>query len=433
MINIGINTNLLIYKTTAMNISFNLKGAKTIKKLYIRMHYGKLDLLVSTNLMLMESQWNVSTQTVNDDNDVNIGLSELKLAILKKFNQDYLLGIVINKKWLENVIKTSFMRPKAEVSLVNPAHTLFVSDFSRNWLQNHSDSWKVAAKKTMGKTLKGQYLKFVETLEEYEKLIGEKWQLRSLSVNDINGFVEWMETEEYQVSTIERAVGRLRFFLNRSVEQNIETSQAFKQRIYFGEEDAEIEGIYLNEKEIETVFNWDFSYDEKLESARDNLIISCWTALRSSDFLKNLDVSNIKDGIISIRTQKTKTFVKIAVHPQVKSILNKRFGNLPQKLKQDEYNILLKKIGEICGFNQVVFGKLFDKEKKRKVTGYYRKFQLLSSHVGRKSFATNLSGKVDDEIIMATAGWSTKSMKNHYDKTSKTEYAEKLQKHFNNN
>lgn len=54
-----------------------------------------------------------------------------------------------------------------------------------------------------------QYKKFVETLTDYEAIIGEKLQMRSLTKKEIFGFIDWLETENYQTSTIERNIGRL--------------------------------------------------------------------------------------------------------------------------------------------------------------------------------------------------------------------------------
>jgi hypothetical protein len=65
-----------------------------------------------------------------------------------------------------------------------------------------------------------------------------------------------MDSENYQTSTIERQIGRFRFFLNRASEHNIEVNQSFKQRIYF-DKDEDIEGVYLNEKEISKIVNHD--------------------------------------------------------------------------------------------------------------------------------------------------------------------------------
>jgi hypothetical protein len=60
--------------------------------------------------------------------------------------------------------------------------------------------------------LKNQYKKFVKTLCEYEIVIGEKLQLRNIRIANIKSFAEYLETENYQVATVERQVGRFRFF-----------------------------------------------------------------------------------------------------------------------------------------------------------------------------------------------------------------------------
>jgi hypothetical protein len=101
--------------------------------------------------------------------------------------------------------------------------------------------------KKMDLPLKNQYKKFVKTLCEYEIVIGEKLQLRNIRIANIKSFAEYLR-ENYQVATVERQVGRFRFFLNRAVEHNIEVDQSFKQRIYFDKED--VEGVYLNEKKF---------------------------------------------------------------------------------------------------------------------------------------------------------------------------------------
>lgn len=415
-----------------MTISFSLQGRKEVKKLLVRMRFNRLDISCSTNIMLTQNEWNNEHQSVIGNPEVNISIQQLKTDLLKNYNKDFCNGVLIDSAWVKFVVKNSFNRPKEEANLVNPPHTIYVCDFALWWLENHASNWNVSSKKKMGLPLQNQYKKFVSILLEYESVIGERLKLRNIRISDLKSFADYLETENYQVSTIERQIGRFRFFLNRALEHNIEVSNSFKQRIYFDKDD-DVEGVYLNEDEINIIYNWNFSYNDKLDSARDNLIISCWTALRSSDFLKNLDTSNIKDGFISIKTQKTKSFVKIPIHFQVEKILSKRFGNLPPKLKQDEYNLLLKTIGETCGFKQLIYGKIFDSKKKRKVSGYYPKFRFFSSHLGRKTFTSNLSGKIDDEVIMSTAGWSSASMKRHYDKTSKSDNAKKLQKFWSEN
>jgi len=406
-----------------MNIDFKLTGTKEIKKLSVRMRHNRLDLSSSLNVMLMDSEWCLSTQTVKDNAEVTIALQELKTDILKNYNKDFCNGKLIDKNWLQKVIKDSFMRPKEEKSMISPLHTIYVSDFATYWLENFSSDWKVSAKKKMEEPAKNQYKKFVETLNEYEKVIGEKITLRNNTKKDLEGFIDWQETENYQNSTIERNIGRLRFFLNRATEMDFEVSQAFKERIYFDPEN-DIEGVYLNEQEIQKIIDKDFSYDEELNVAKQNFILGLFTGLRVSDFLK-LDANNIKDGNFTIKTQKTKAKVVIPIHQEVEKLLNDNFGYLPQKISSSDFNKNIKTICQVAEIDNLVYGKLFDKDLKRKKIGYFEKYKLISSHVCRRSFATNNYGKVDDAVIKSICGWSKKSTQlNHYNKTSKVEYAE---------
>ena len=108
------------------------------------------------------------------------------------------------------------------------------------------------------------------------------------------------------------------------------------------------------------------------------------------------------------------------------------FGNLPNKVSISVYNEKIKIICQLANIDNQVYGKLWNSKIKRKELVYAPKFRFISSHVGRKSLATNLSGKVSDEVIMSVIGWSTLSIKQHYNKTSKTEYASELEKVWKN-
>jgi hypothetical protein len=49
------------------------------------------------------------------------------------------------------------------------------------------------------------------------KVIGEKLQPRSIKIKDLKSFVDYLDSENYQTSTIERQIGRFRFFLEPSI------------------------------------------------------------------------------------------------------------------------------------------------------------------------------------------------------------------------
>lgn len=408
-----------------MNITFTLKGVKTIKKLYVRLYQNKLDLSVSTDMMLMDLDWDAENQSIKNDADSNLNIQELKVFILRRFNKDFSSGTIIDKDWLQKCVKTSFMRPNLESNLINPEHTLYLSSFCAWWMENHSENWKTSHKKVMSNVLKSQYNSFVDLLKCYEELIDYKLQLRNLSVNEINSFVDFLENKEYQVATIERIVGRFRFFMNRALEFNFDVSQAYKQKIYMGENE-DLNKVFLTKEEIEKITSKDFSFDSELDIAKQNLLILVHTGMRGGDFLKNMDLSKINNGFINLKTSKTGQSVVIPLHKTVKKILNINFGNLPPKMTLFDFNKSIKEICRICDINDLVDGKKFDSSKKRKVRSIYKKWELISSHSCRRGFATMYKGKISDEAICSILGWSSSEMLKLYNQTTKIEYANEL-------
>jgi len=413
-----------------MNITYSLQGRKEVKKLLVRMRFNRLDISCTTNVMLMESEWDFENQNVLDNPEVNISLQQLKTDILKQYNKDFCNGILVDKIWLSKIVKTSFNRPKEENRLVSPNHTIFVTDFALWWLKIEASNWNVSSKKKMGEPLQNQYKKFVSILQEYESVISERLQLRNIRISDLKSFVEYLETENYQTSTIERHIGRFRFFLNRATEHNIEVDKSFKQRIYF-EKENDLDKVYLNEKEILSIIKKDFSFDPELSIAKQNLLILINTGIRIGDLMKNLDIGNISNGVIKIKTQKTGQQIVVPVHRIVQDVIAKNFGNLPPKMTTNAFNKAIKTICMVCDIDEVVEGKLFDAKKKRKVRGFYKKYQLITAHSCRRGFVSIYKDKISKEAMCSILGWSSDQMIEVYNQRSKSDYAKELETYWN--
>jgi len=421
-----------------MNIKYILSATKNSWRISVRMYYGKFDLSLALPIFVENSSdWGADAQQLANSSILNEKLLELKTSILKQYNLDFTQGILFNKEWLKNVVSDVFNRPSGEKNLINNDVEIYFTDFGYWWIKNHSANWKVSAKKFISKVQISQYKKFLDQVVEFEKSIGTKLVLKDLSQDNIYELANWYEENGYNSSTIERAIGRLKFILNRSFEHDIKTSKVRNQRIYIEKEDDEIESVYLNEEELSLIHNhkeWksDLFSEEDLEHAKDNLILSCYTSLRISDFMNGLDVSKIKENKILIRTQKTKQFTVIPLHNFVKEILNKRFGNIPKKFDNHTYNLMIKECCRIVKIEKQIFGKLWDKESKRKIKGYFPKWKYISSHCGRKSFISNLKGKISDEALMSIGAWKSNEMMNFYNKTTKAEYANELHEFWQN-
>lgn len=415
-----------------MNIKYYTQGSKELVKLYIRIYHSSFDVACFTGIFCQLSDWNNSEQQLMNNTEMNIVLFDLKTSILKQFNKSFTSGEVINKNWLESSVKVFFNRPKDEDKLKNESHSIYFSDFANWWLENHSENWKVSSKKYISKVQIGQYRKFLDHFIEFEKSIDRKILLKDFTQDDIYELVNWYEENEYNQSTIEREIGRFKFFANRAFEEGLKVSSVMNQRIYVDKDSSDIEKPYLTFNEINKIINKDFSFDQELNIAKQNYVILLFTGLRGSDGLKNLDISNIQDGFIKIKTSKTGQVVVLPVHDEIKKVIKQNFGSLPPKISLYNFNKSIKTIAQICEIDQEIEGKLFDPIKKRKVRGFYKKYLLLSSHSCRRGFVTLHKDIISIDAMCSLLGWSSASMYKIYNQTSKKDYALELEKMWSN-
>jgi len=415
-----------------MNIKYILSKTKNSWRISVRMYYGKFDLSITLPIFLeKESDWNVELQQLADSPILNQKLLELKSSILKQYNQDFTQGIIFNKNWLSNVVSDVFNRPSGEKNLINNNTSIYFTDFGKLWIERFADKWKVGPKKFMTKVQKSQYAKLIQQVCEFEKVIGSKWILKDLSVDEIYQFANWLEENEYNSSSIERAIGRIKFVLNRASDHDIKVSKVRNQRIYI-EKEEEIDKPFLTEEEIKKIINKDFSFDQELAIAKQHYIILLFTGLRGSDGLKKLDISNIENDLIKIKTTKTGQSVVLPVHSEIKKVIKQNFGNLPPKMSLTEFNIAIKKIAQICEIDYKIEGKLCDNKKRRKIRGFYKKYELLSSHSCRRGFVTLYKDVISADAMASLLGWSSTEMMKIYDQTSKEKYASELEKVWQN-
>ncbi|MCR9062624.1 MAG: site-specific integrase [Cytophagales bacterium] len=241
-------------------------------------------------------------------------------------------------------------------------------------------------------------------------------------------FQEFLIKEKnFSTNTVGKHIRTLKtFFLEANSRGYMENFSAEK----FKGVSEKTDSIYLNTKEIETLFNLELSNNKRLEKVRDLFIVGCWTGLRFSDFTK-ISENNIKSGFITLLTQKTKVEVVIPIHSQVVSIMERYKGvtnnSLPLPMSNQKMNEYLKELGKMAKIdeeNTISYtkgGKMVIVTKK--------KYELMQSHTCRRSFATNqyLAGFPSHSIMQIT-GHKTEKAFLKYLKITPTEHAKKLQK-----
>ena len=162
-----------------------------------------------------------------------------------------------------------------------------------------------------------------------------------------------------------------------------------------------------------------------LNRARNLFLIGCYTGLRVSDFSRLRDAHIGK--FITIKTQKTGTPVVIPIHPVVREIIDGGF-DLSDTVSDQKLNVHIKELCRMAGIDEEV---LVNKNVGgRNTEVVLPKYQLVSSHTARRSFATNAyKAGVPTIAIMKITGHRMESTFLKYIRVSSEENAEMLSNH----
>lgn len=423
---------------------FRIKTKNDWNTIYYRFKQGsQFDLELSTGIQVPKGRWSQPKQRVLatqklDFRLVNETLEDLDKYVRKEFEESKLDSQIINSKWLRLKVDTFFNRDTAnEQSNKAIFLTSFIDSFINESHNKRTRNNTPVSKRTIQhyKTTKNKILDF----EEYK---GERVLLKNINLDFHTEFIDFLADEQHlNPNTIGGYIDNIKLFCNNATRKKIEVPNDYRFPEFYSPSNKAID-IYLNEDEINKVYNVKLEHDY-LDNARDWFIIGLRTGLRISDFLE-LTPKNLKDGFIEKTTKKTEFPVIIPIHNQIKEILKKRKGKFPRKISDQRFNEYIKIVCKEAEINEVVEGarnrkitvKDQDGKKKniyRKKFGKYPKYELVTSHICRRSFATNLYGKIDTLAIMKITGHKTEKQFLEYIKITPKEYAEQLKEYWKKN
>ena len=192
-------------------------------------------------------------------------------------------------------------------------------------------------------------------------------------------------------STVERYISQIKWFLSWSKKNGYyEGVQNTDYKIELKRIERQ-QKIFFSWSELLEFYAFDFGSDT-YNHVRDCISFMSFTSLRHSDLIK-LKRSDVKSDHIIVYTEKTDDGLRIDLNDYSREILNKykdsTFKNdlaLPV-ISNQKMNDYIKEMGKIIGFDEptkVVYyiGAVRHDE-------IYPKYELLSTHVGRRSFIVN--------------------------------------------
>jgi site-specific recombinase XerD len=278
------------------------------------------------------------------------------------------------------------------------------------------------------------YNQCLRLLKEFSKT-KRRIDFENIDLDFYHDFKEFMMKKEYSQNTIAKHFITLKSFLNEATERGINTNFAYKSKRFTAPQ-VETDTIYLDSNELNELFKLDLTQDSRLERVRDLFLVGCYTGLRFSDF-SNISPNNIKGSLIEIRAQKTNDVVVIPIHPHLRQIMSKYVGktanSLPPSISNQKMNKYLKELGEKI---EVLNSKIIISTTKGnlEVSRTFKKFEKISTHTARRSFATNLyNEKFPTQGIMKLTGHRTEKSFLKYIRVTPTENAIALSEHWENN
>lgn len=247
-------------------------------------------------------------------------------------------------------------------------------------------------------TLK-EYRTVFKGLEDFEKHKGTKLILREMDGKFLDQFEVFLsrkkntndgDKEGLLNDTIHKYISTLKVFLKWCNDNDyLVHPDVFKTQKTNFKKKAYNEIIALSESEIQKLMNHDLSDRPSLERVRDLFCLLCYTGQRF-EVLINFDPKDIKNNAWDFISVKVKKRVIVPFEGYIapaKDILE-RIGYSVPKISNQKFNEYIKTVGKLAGMDEII--KITRYSGKQKLVIEKRKYDFLSSHVGRRSMVTNL-------------------------------------------
>jgi len=409
-----------------MKIRFLTKPKHKTQHIYIRAYHSNIfDLTTSTGLVVSKDDFSNTYQrikskaSIKSKDAINNKLSELNNHVTDQYNNTILNNDDFGKNWLKDVVNTFFNRVTSA-----DTHKRYLTDWAKFYNETETLNKKTGAPLSKG-TLT-QHKTHLNTLLSFETHKGNRILLKDVNYDFYKDYLKYcFDIRLLNQNTTGGNIKTLKMWLKEANKRglcNVDTSDFIKPT-------NETKDVYLTDTEINKIFKHRLNGNLKLMNVRDLLIVGVWTGLRVSDFMR-LDIDKIKGGNIEVKTQKTGKTVIIPVHPQIQAIIKRNDGKLPKAISDQKFNEYVKDVCELVGISEMVEGGKRNKKTNRKEYGTYPKHQLITSHTCRRSFASNLYGKVDNKTIMGITGHNTETQFLEYIKITPKQHANTLKEYW---
>lgn len=380
-------------------VKFILQSKSDNSNIYIRYSINRATVLKrKTGFVINPKDWSTDKampKTGRDDlKIIKSKLDKLAVFINEAYNEGVSRAIEFDGQWLQ-----------LQIDLFNKKVIVVELDILTNYIDKYiADApYKTNQKKEVGLSSGriGNMKLFKNTIIRYEDQIfgGKKILIKNINLQFVEKYKTWLFDQNYAVNYVGKNIDNLKAICNDAFKNDIETSPQLKNIRSISESNAPENIIYLSEGEQELIKNTTLKR-EALINARKWLLLGCLIGQRGGDLL-NITEDNIREinghKIIELTQQKTGKMVAIPLLPGALQVLE---SGMPYHISLPKFNEYIKNVCEIAGIIKPTIGKKRIKANSPTVKNSYSKYELITSHVCRRSFATNFYGRIPTPILM---------------------------------
>lgn len=392
------------------SIKFLLQSKIAPANIYVQVSLGRGKVFKrKTGYNINPKNWSKKGYPI-DRNEVlknlKTSLTDIKSKLTNRLNDSLREQINVNGEWLQYEIDAIHGKtPTTEKDhLTN--HIQFIID-NANRIKKSNGKIGLSENRVKG------YTTFKNTILRFEK---ESNKSKPFLIKDVNSefgdkFTDWLFGKGYSLNYVGKNIDNLKAVCNHAESKDIEVSKQLKHISGFSEQKESEDVIILTDDEQDKISQATLS-KESLINSRKWLLLGCQLGQRFSDLIR-ITPNDIKatNGIkiIELKQQKTGKLVAIPLLPKAIDIIE---NGMPYKISIQNFNSHIKDICKVAGLNEPIKGSKYieTEEKSRnkaKTIGIYPKHELIGSHVCRRSFASNLYGKIPTPILIGITQHST--------------------------
>ncbi len=376
------------------SINFLVLTATNPANIYVRLRTTTKDFKVITPLLIDPEKWSQKKKQPKNLKDADgkrllNKMEDIRAKIISALS-DLDNEADLSKNWLKDLLVDKALLSQKRLTLADYFDLYYEKKFELN-----------ASLSLLKKVRSVQNL-----VLRFQKSQKKSFQVQDVDEDWVHRFQKFMSYADYKQGYIFRVVKSIKTVCRFANSKGEKLADSFDSAVVAK---GEAPKIFLNLHEIKQIKEAEMP-NEHLDNARDWLVISCFLGQRVSDLMRcsSDKIKVLNNGrVIDLRQKKTKKELFVAITPEVEMILRKRDGEFPRPISDVKYNLYIKEVCKVSGISKLIHGDLYDPESDRNRSGMYEKWKLVTSHIGRRSFATNFYGKIPITYLMAQTGHTT--------------------------